>query len=149
MLKYRFYKNVRKSQEIQIILNLLLQRLYLIQFLPGKLTFFDRVLKTIACVALVRKAADEIIIEIFFFKFFGVLKINELVVTSNKLTNNFADLFTSGLGRMWPAGRQLDHTSIGHTVVSNESIIVNDKLGGMWTDTVEICFQGTMPGGCE
>jgi hypothetical protein len=48
-------------------------------------------------VALVRRAADEIIITNF-FKSFGVKKINELVTTSNKLTNNFSGLVTSGLG---------------------------------------------------
>jgi hypothetical protein len=31
------------------------------QFLPGKVTFYGSVLKSIACVALARKAADEII----------------------------------------------------------------------------------------
>jgi hypothetical protein len=56
------------------------------------------VLKSIACMALVRKAADEIRITVF-FKSFGVKKINELVVTSNQLTNNFADLVTSCLGQ--------------------------------------------------
>jgi hypothetical protein len=34
-----------------------------------------------------------------FFTFFGVNKTNELAVTSNKLTNNFEGLVTSGL---WP-----------------------------------------------
>jgi hypothetical protein len=48
-------------------------------------------------VTLVRKAADEIESR-FFSKSFGVRKINELVLTSNKLTNNFADLVTSGPG---------------------------------------------------
>jgi hypothetical protein len=70
--------------------------LYLRQFLPEKLTFY-RVLKSIACVALVRKAADEIRTTIF-FKFFRVTKINKLVVTSNKLTNNFTGLVTSDVG---------------------------------------------------
>jgi hypothetical protein len=70
--------------------------LYLTQFLLGKLTFYGRVLKSIACVALVRKAADEIRITIFFTSF-GAEKINELVA-SNKLTNNFAALVTSGQG---------------------------------------------------
>jgi hypothetical protein len=49
-------------------------------------------------VALVRKASDEIRITIFFFKSCGVKKINELVVITNKLTNNFAGQVTSGLG---------------------------------------------------
>jgi hypothetical protein len=71
--------------------------LYLAQFLPGKLTFYGRVLKLIACVALVRKAADEIRITISFSNFSEIKKINELVVTSNKLTNNFAGQLTSGL----------------------------------------------------
>jgi hypothetical protein len=48
------------------------------------------------CVATVHTAADEISIVIF-FKFFDVKKINEIVLTSNKL-NNFAGLVTSGLG---------------------------------------------------
>jgi hypothetical protein len=47
--------------------------------------------------ALIRKAADEIRITIS-FKSFGMKEINELVVTSKKLTNNRAGLFTSGLG---------------------------------------------------
>jgi hypothetical protein len=71
--------------------------LYLTHFLPGKLAFYGRDLKSVAYVALVRKAADEIRI-IIFFKFFGENKINELVVTSNKLTNKFAGLVTNGLG---------------------------------------------------
>jgi hypothetical protein len=64
--------------------------------LPGKLTFYGRVLKSIACVALEHKAAEEIRITIF--KHFRMKKVNEFVVTSNKLTNNFAGLVTSGLG---------------------------------------------------
>jgi hypothetical protein len=48
-------------------------------------------------VALVCTAADGIKITIF-FKSFGVKKINELVVTSNKLTNNVAGLVSGGLG---------------------------------------------------
>jgi hypothetical protein len=36
------------------------------EILPGKLTFYSRVLKSIACVAIVRNAADEIKITIFF-----------------------------------------------------------------------------------
>jgi hypothetical protein len=73
-------------------------------------------LKSIACVALVRKAADKIIIAIF-FKSFGIKKINELVVTCNKLTNNFVGLFASGLrpdvarggpvGPRWPRIRKI------------------------------------------
>jgi hypothetical protein len=43
---------------------------------------YVRVLKSIARMALVHKAADEIII---FFKSFGENEINELVVTRNKL----------------------------------------------------------------
>jgi hypothetical protein len=62
-----------------------------------KLTFYGRVLKSIAYVTLVHKAADEIRITIF-FKSFGIKKTNELVVTSNKLTNKFAGLVISGLG---------------------------------------------------
>jgi hypothetical protein len=44
-------------------------------------------------VALVRKVADKIRITIFFSN----SSTNELVVTSNKLTNNFAGLVTSDL----------------------------------------------------
>jgi hypothetical protein len=71
--------------------------LYLTQFLLEKLTYYGRVLMSIACVALVRKAANDIRITIF-FKPFGARKISKLVVTSNKLTNNFAGPVTSGLG---------------------------------------------------
>jgi hypothetical protein len=62
-----------------------------------KLTFYDRVLRLIACVALFRKATDEIRITVFFISL-RTKKINELVITSNKLTNNFAGLVTSSLG---------------------------------------------------
>jgi hypothetical protein len=72
--------------------------LCLTQFLPGKLTFYGRILKSVAPVTLVRKAADEIRITIFSNHSEQKKKINELVVTSNKLTNNFACLVTSGLG---------------------------------------------------
>jgi hypothetical protein len=76
-------------------LNLFLQQPYL-TILPGKLTFYGKVLKSVASV-LVRKAADKTR-NTLVFKFFGVRKINEPVVTSNKLTNNLAGLVISGLG---------------------------------------------------
>jgi hypothetical protein len=66
--------------------------LYLTQFLPTELRFYGRVLKPVASVALVRKAANEIRITIFFSDSYRGKKLNELVVTSNKLTNNFAGL---------------------------------------------------------
>jgi hypothetical protein len=84
--------------ELFIILNLLLQQLVL-HFAVG---FYCRV-------ALVRKAADEIRITIFFFKSFGTKKIHEFLGTSNKLTNNVASLVSSGFGPDVTAGRQLDH----------------------------------------
>jgi hypothetical protein len=71
--------------------------LYLTQFLLGKLSFYGRFFKSIACVILVRKAAEETRITIFFKSFRGK-NINEDVGTSNQLTNNFAGLVTSGLG---------------------------------------------------
>jgi hypothetical protein len=48
-------------------------------------------------VALIGNAKDEIRI-IIFFKSFGVKKINQLVVTGNKLTNNFVHFITSSHG---------------------------------------------------
>jgi hypothetical protein len=48
------------------------------------------------CVVLVRKAAEEIRGSPFLY--LRAQKINELVVTSKKLTNNFAGLVTAGLG---------------------------------------------------
>jgi hypothetical protein len=55
------------SIELRIILNLLLQQLvgYLTQFLPGKLNILQLCFK-VTYVTLVRKAADEIRITIFF-----------------------------------------------------------------------------------
>jgi hypothetical protein len=86
------------TAELHIILNLLLQQLVFDTVVTCKTcTVYVGFLKSTACVALVRKAADEIRITIF-LKSFGVWKINELVVTSNKLTNNFDGLVTSGLG---------------------------------------------------
>jgi hypothetical protein len=65
------------------------------QLQPRKLTFSGRVLKLIACVTLVRKEGGE---KITFFKSFVVNKVNELVLNTNKLTNNFAGLVTIGFG---------------------------------------------------
>jgi hypothetical protein len=62
--------------------------LYLTQFLPAKLKFYGRVLMSIACVALVFKAAAEMRVTIL--NSFGVKKIIELLVIRNKVTNNFA-----------------------------------------------------------
>jgi hypothetical protein len=48
--------------------------------------------------ALVRKAANEIPKDHdFLFKSLGIKKINELVITSNKLKNNFVGLVAVGL----------------------------------------------------
>jgi hypothetical protein len=82
--------------ELHIILNLLLQQLVSDIIFTWKLTFYGRGLKSIAYVALVRKTADEIRITVS-FKSFRVKKMNELIVTSNKLTNNFVGLLTSSL----------------------------------------------------
>jgi hypothetical protein len=43
--------------------------------------------------------------ESFLFKFFGIKKINERVITSHELANNFAGLVTSGLGPHVCGGR--------------------------------------------
>jgi hypothetical protein len=58
------------------------------------ITFHDRFLKSVASAALVRKAADEIRFTAF-FRSFGTKKVKDLVVTGNKLTNDFAGLVTS------------------------------------------------------
>jgi hypothetical protein len=68
MLKYMCFLNAHK------FLNFLPQQLVSNRFLPGKLTFYGRVLKSTACVALVRKVADEIKIATFSTSF-GVKKI--------------------------------------------------------------------------
>jgi hypothetical protein len=68
--------------ELHIILNLLLSSLYLAQSLPAKLTFYYRKsLKSVAYVALVHKAAEEIRITNF-FKYIGVKKISKLVCSN-------------------------------------------------------------------
>jgi hypothetical protein len=64
--------------------------------LPLQVPFYKMVLKSVACMVLTRKAADEIRLTIF-FKSFRVKKINELVTTRKKLTNNFEGLITGGL----------------------------------------------------
>jgi hypothetical protein len=65
-------------------------------YLPQLLLGSGQVLKLIACVAYARKAGDEI--KSRFLKSFGINKINKLVITHNKLTNNFAGPVTGGLG---------------------------------------------------
>jgi hypothetical protein len=57
---YILWKCTQITIELHTILNLLPQ-----QFLRGKRTFHCRVLKPVACVELIRKAADEIRIIIF------------------------------------------------------------------------------------
>jgi hypothetical protein len=71
--------------------------LQLTPFLPGKHTFYDRVFNSVACVAFVRKAADEIKI-MTFFKSSGIKIMNDHVVVSNNLKKYFSVLVTSGLG---------------------------------------------------
>jgi hypothetical protein len=70
--------------------------LYPTQFLAEELTFYDSILNSLSCVELVLKTADEIRTIFFFFKSFGVKRINDLVVTGQKSINNFAGLVTSG-----------------------------------------------------
>jgi hypothetical protein len=57
--------------------------------LSEKLLFCGRVLESLACVTLVRKAADEMRIAIS-FRSFGENKIDWFIIASKKLTNNFA-----------------------------------------------------------
>jgi hypothetical protein len=90
---------------------LLLQQLYLTQFLFKKLTYYGRVLKPTASVALVRKVADEIRVTTF-SKTFQTKKINETIVTRNKLTNNFVGLVTSGIRSDVATGRQFDNADL-------------------------------------
>jgi hypothetical protein len=56
---------------------------------------YGSILQPTACVALIRKAADGT--GVMIFKSFGMKETNDLVVTSNKLTNNFVSLVTSCL----------------------------------------------------
>jgi hypothetical protein len=62
MLRQILLKCVQITVELHIILNLPLQELvqYVTQFLPGKFTIYSRVLKSVACVALVCNPANEI-----------------------------------------------------------------------------------------
>jgi hypothetical protein len=82
--------------ELHLDLNLLLQQLlsdiHCILF-----TFHGSVLKPTACSTLVRKVADDIRIQLFFI-YFGIKKINMLVVFRAELTGNFIGLVTSGIG---------------------------------------------------
>jgi hypothetical protein len=52
--------------------------------------------------AIIHKAADEIRI-MSCFKTFKIMKINELVVSSNKLTNHFPPWLQVVSGQMWTA----------------------------------------------
>jgi hypothetical protein len=67
------------------------------QLLPEKFSYYGRGLNSVPCVALARKASHEIRITIYLCKSLSVHEINKLVVTSNKLTNLFAGIVTSGL----------------------------------------------------
>jgi hypothetical protein len=65
--------------------------------LRENLTSYCIGLKSIACVAFVGKAANEIRI-MPFFKYFRVKKLHELLIATNKLTNNFTDQVTNDIG---------------------------------------------------
>jgi hypothetical protein len=67
MLKHKFYRHEHKLLYTYVlgIFNLLLKCLYLAQILPEELTFYSTAVKSVACKALVRKAADETRIQIF------------------------------------------------------------------------------------
>jgi hypothetical protein len=74
------------ATDLHIILNLFLQQLVSDTDFTWKIAFYGRISGLTACLALVCKAADETRITIsFFFKSFGINKINELTVSSNKL----------------------------------------------------------------
>jgi hypothetical protein len=62
----QIYTLLKCTQIIRvIILNLYCNSLYLTHFIPGKLILYGRVLKPVACVLLLHKAADEIRITSF------------------------------------------------------------------------------------
>jgi hypothetical protein len=92
------------TTELRIILNFLLQQLVSENFFRGKLTFCGRVLQPVTCVALAYSSTREN--HDFLTKSFGEKEM--LVVTSNKLTNNFEDLDYVVLGRIWAADLRLD-----------------------------------------
>jgi hypothetical protein len=73
------------------------------------------VLKSVACVTLVRKAVYGKRITTF-FKIFGVKNINEPLVTNNKLTNNFSGLVTSSLEPDVARERPVGHADAGISV---------------------------------
>lgn len=61
---------------------------------------------------LVREVADEIRIAIFLF--FKTKKINEFIVTNNKLANNFARLVTGAFELDVARRSQFDHAILCH-----------------------------------
>jgi hypothetical protein len=73
--------------------------------LLGKLTFYGKLVKSIACVLFMCKAVDKIRIKCFQI----LVSVNELVVTSNKLKDNFSGLLASWLDQKFPTGHQLNH----------------------------------------
>jgi hypothetical protein len=71
------------------------------------------ILKSVACVKLVNKAAEEIRIAIF--KSFVIKKINDLVTTSNKLTDNLQGGLASDLESDVAHGSPVvDHVEISY-----------------------------------
>lgn len=104
---------------------------------PGKLTFYVRVLKSIACAALVRKAAR------FLLKSFGEEKINELVVTGNRLTSRLISWawLQVALDPIWLAGRQLDHAvftdTIGARIYFASYVCYFEK---QWNSIMLLCY---------
>lgn len=90
--------------------------------------------------ALVRKTADDMGIAKG-FKSFRVNKINEPVVTSNKLTNNFAGALLQVVSD-WirPAGRQLDHATLSEPAAI---CLLSPRWGRILSSPVSVEIQCT------
>jgi hypothetical protein len=105
---------------------LLAQRLVADIALYRKHTFYIKVLRSIACVTLESKAADEIRITILFM-IYKTKKLYELVVTSAQLRNDFGGLFTRdlrpGTARGPPVGRHRFRVNCQGTSVPQTQLV--------------------------
>jgi hypothetical protein len=90
--------------------------------------------------AIVPKAGDDIRIKIC-FKSSREKKINELLLTSNKLANNFVDLAISCLRQMWPAGRQLEDTGLVSNRKYYHSTIFQQEPNNFMISTAYLLLQ--------
>jgi hypothetical protein len=106
---------LRKLLESWITFNLCTcNSLHQPHFIPGQLILYGRALKPVACITCEWSSRRDKNHELF-DRSLGVKK-KWTCGSSKKLTSNLRAWLQVVLGRLWPAGRQLDHVVLKHSL---------------------------------